>query len=152
MNPGEPLVIIVHGPSSPDLDLKRVGVIRRMLVTGTTVAVLYMVLSLLLPFPGSRAVEKSASDLQLKFGAKVARMGSWREAAFRFEKAVKADASNERAFNNLAVARESLGQFEVALEAYRKAVELAPKDKKIQSNYERFMNLYHDLHGTKNDS
>ena len=87
------------------------------------------------------AVQKSESEVQLEFGVKVARMGSWREAAFRFERAVKADDANARAWNNLGVARESLGELELAREAYEKSLALAPDDRRIRQNYERFMNL-----------
>jgi len=84
------------------------------------------------------AVQKSDSALQLEFGVRVARKGSWNEAAFRFEKAVQADAGNARAWNNLGVARESLGRFDAAREAYEKAVSLAPHDDQIRDNFERF--------------
>jgi len=84
------------------------------------------------------AVEKSEAAAQLDFGVKVALKGSWNEAAFRFEKAVQADAGNARAWNNLGVARESLGRFDAAREAYEKARALAPGDDRIRDNYERF--------------
>src|SRR5262245_30656216 len=87
------------------------------------------------------AVQKSESEVQLEFGVKVARMGSWREAAFRFERAVKADDANARAWNNLGVARESLGEFALAREAYEKSLALAPDDRRIRQNYERFLSL-----------
>ena len=92
-------------------------------------------------FSSVGAVQKSESEIQLEFGVKVARMGSWREAAFRFERAVKADDANARAWNNLGVARESLGEIELAREAYEKSLALAPDDRRIRQNYERFMNL-----------
>lgn len=88
------------------------------------------------------AVQKPEAELQLAFGVKVALKGSWNEAAFRFQKAVAADGDNPRAFNNLAVARESLGQWEAAREAYEKALALAPKDGRIRQNYDRFMSFY----------
>ena len=92
-------------------------------------------------FSSVGAVQKSESEIQLEFGVKVARMGSWREAAFRFERAVKADDANARAWNNLGVARESLGEIELARKAYEKSLALAPDDRRIRQNYERFMNL-----------
>jgi len=92
-------------------------------------------------FTAAGAVQKSESVIQLEFGVKVARMGSWREAAFRFERAVKADDGNARAWNNLGVARESLGDFASAREAYEKSLALAPDDRRIRQNYERFMSL-----------
>lgn len=95
--------------------------------------------------PPVSAVQRSEATVQLEFGVKVAMKGSWNEAAFRFEKAVKADGTNARAFNNLAVARESLGQFVEAREAYEKATALAPRDEKIRQNYDRFMSFYRSL-------
>lgn len=92
-------------------------------------------------FSSASAVQKSESEIQLEFGVKVARMGSWREAAFRFERAVKANDSNARAWNNLGVARESLGEFDAARAAYEKSLALAPDDRRIRQNYERFLNI-----------
>ena len=92
-------------------------------------------------FSSAGAVQKSESEIQLEFGVKVAKMGSWREAAFRFERAVKANDSNARAWNNLGVARESLGEFDAARQAYEKSLALAPDDRRIRQNYERFLNI-----------
>ena len=83
-------------------------------------------------------VQKSVAEQQLDFGVKVALKGSWNEAAFRFQKAVQADDGNPRAWGNLAVARESLGQFDAAREAYEKALALSPGDERIRENYNRF--------------
>jgi Tfp pilus assembly protein PilF len=79
---------------------------------------------------------------QIAFGAKVARDGLWREAAFRFEKAIAADPRNARAHNNLAVALEATGDFSRALEEYKKALELNPTDNYIRRNYARFAEFY----------
>jgi Tfp pilus assembly protein PilF len=95
--------------------------------------------------PPLPAVQKSEAAQQLEFGVKVALKGSWNEAAFRFQKAVSADDDNPRAWNNLAVARESLGQFPQAREAYEKAMALAPRDDRIRQNYDRFMSFYRSL-------
>ncbi len=92
-------------------------------------------------FSAASAVQKSESEIQLEFGVKVARMGLWREAALRFDRAVKADDANARAWNNLGVARESLGEFDSAREAYEKSLALAPDDRRIRQNYERFLNI-----------
>lgn len=94
------------------------------------------------PDRGLLAVQKSEAQKQLQFGAKVARMGSWREAAFRFDRAIRADETNARAYNNLAVALESLGKLDQAREAYEKAIELDPGSKYIRQNMDRFMSYY----------
>lgn len=91
---------------------------------------------------GPRAVEKSEAGKQIEFGVKMALKGAWREAAFRFDKAVKADGDNAMAHNDLAVALENLGRFDEARESYEKAVALDPENEKIRSNYDRFMTFY----------
>lgn len=88
------------------------------------------------------AVEKSESEKQIEFGVKMATKGAWREAEFRFRKAVKADETNAMAHNNLAVALENLGSFEEARESYERALELDPDNEKIRTNYDRFMLFY----------
>ena len=94
------------------------------------------------------AVVKSEASKQLEFGVKMALKGSWREAAFRFEKAVKADSKSAEAYNDLAVAHETLGEYEGAREAYEKALSLDPDHEKIRANYDLFMNFY-NLHSRR---
>lgn len=86
------------------------------------------------------ATEKPSS--QLAFGAEVARKGHWREAAFRFEQALKRDPKNARAHNNLAVSLEATGEYSRALTEYKKALELAPNDNYVRRNYARFAEFY----------
>ncbi len=84
----------------------------------------------------------SGGDTQIAFGADVAREGHWREAAFRFEKVIAADPGNARAHNDLAVALEATGEFARALEQYKKALELDPRNNYIRRNYARFAEFY----------
>jgi Flp pilus assembly protein TadD len=92
---------------------------------------------------GAACSSGSASmSTQIAFGADVARQGLWREAAFRFEKAIAANPKNARAHNNLAVALEATGDFARALEEYKKALELDPQDNYIRRNYARFAEFY----------
>ncbi len=79
---------------------------------------------------------------QLRFGAKVARLGYWQEARFRFEHAVALDPGNARAHNDLAVALEAVGEFGAAFEEYKKAVSLAGSDTSIRQNYTKFAEFY----------
>jgi Flp pilus assembly protein TadD len=79
---------------------------------------------------------------QISFGSAVARKGLWREAAFRFEKAVEKEPNNARAHNNLAVALEASGEFARALAEYKRALELDPNDSYIRRNYARFAEFY----------
>ena len=97
---------------------------------------------LVLPVGNGDAVQKSEAQIQLEFGVMVARKGSWREAAFRFEKAIQADPARAGAYNNYAVALENLGDFSKARSMYEKALELDPHDSRIQANFERFQAFY----------
>jgi Flp pilus assembly protein TadD len=82
--------------------------------------------------------EASPAKEQVRFGIMVAQRGLWSEARFRFERAVALDPQYAAAHNNLAVALEQLGEFEGARKAYGKALELKPKNKNIQQNFELF--------------
>jgi len=79
---------------------------------------------------------------QMKFGVEMARRQLWSEALFRFQQAAKADPSNPRVYNNLAVACEATGQFEKALEYYRKALQMDPDNRDLRGNYSRFVEFY----------
>lgn len=80
---------------------------------------------------------RSEAQQQFDFGVQMAEKGSWREAAFRFERAVRSDPNNPLVHNNLGVALESIGEFERALTAYKRAAELDPKNTKIRENLDR---------------
>lgn len=75
---------------------------------------------------------------QVQFGIEVAGRGLWREAIYRWERAIEIDPSYAEAFNNLGVAYEHEGDLEKARQAYEKAVKLAPSDASIRQNYELF--------------
>lgn len=77
----------------------------------------------------------------MRFGAEAAQRGLWREAAFRWEKVLKSDPENPRLHNNLAVAYESLGQFDRARGEYEEARRLDPGSKEIRNNLESFREL-----------
>lgn len=79
---------------------------------------------------------------QMKYGAYMAKRGFWREALFRFEKAVELQPDDAKVQNNLAVACESVGETARALSAYKRALELAPNDTQIKRNYARFAESY----------
>lgn len=79
---------------------------------------------------------------QLRFGVQMAKEGLWQEALFRFERADRLDPRNPRILNNLAVAQEANGQFDAALETYRRALALAPGSRDLKDNYARFVDFY----------
>jgi Flp pilus assembly protein TadD len=97
-----------------------------------------VLLALLALLPAGAYAGSGDSREQLRFGVDVARKGLWREARFRFERAVLLDPSNAAALNNLAIALEQQGEFAKAREAYDKALALEPTDTYIQQNYDLF--------------
>jgi Flp pilus assembly protein TadD len=78
---------------------------------------------------------------QVEFGISVAQRGLWREAIYRWEKAVELDPTYAAAFNDLAIAYEHEGQLEKARKAYEKALELDPNNSQIRQNYELFKEI-----------
>lgn len=84
----------------------------------------------------------SRAPAQIDFGVKAAKMNLWREALFRFERAVQIDPANAMARNNLAVAYEGIGEFEKARSAYTEALRLDRSNQYIQKNYSRFVEFY----------
>jgi Tfp pilus assembly protein PilF len=91
---------------------------------------------------GARAADaRSDAREQVEFGIKVAQNGLWKEASYRWEKAVQIDPTYAAAWNNLAVAFEQQGNFEKAREAYEKAVELDPKNLLFRQNYDLFKEI-----------
>ncbi len=79
---------------------------------------------------------------QVKFGVEMARKNLWREALFRFESAERLRPSDPEILNNIAVAHEALGHFDLALEAYQKALDRAPSNTDLRHNYSRFTEFY----------
>lgn len=76
---------------------------------------------------------------QENFGVNMARMNLWREAMFRFKRAVEINPGNAMAHNNLAVAYEANGDFENAAKEYREAMRLDKTNQYIQKNYSRYV-------------
>lgn len=78
------------------------------------------------------------TNSQMQFGIQAAQKELWNEAIFRWEKVLEINPESGAAYNNLAVAFEKKGEFDNAEKAYKMAIKLAPKNKYIQSNYEKF--------------
>src|SRR5260370_35135675 len=74
---------------------------------------------------------------QDNFGVQMARMNLWREALFRFERAVEINPSDAMAHNILAVAWEANGDFEKARKEDLEALKLDRTNQYIQKNYSR---------------
>lgn len=84
---------------------------------------------------------RSDAKAQVDFGISVAQRGLWREAIYRWEKAIEIDPTYAAAFNDLAVAYEHEGQLDKARQAYEKAVALEPNNLQIRQNYELFKEI-----------
>ena len=78
---------------------------------------------------------------QVEFGIEVAQRGLWREAIYRWERAVSIDPTYAAAHNNLAIAYEQDGDLDKAREAYERALALEPGDVFITQNYELFREI-----------
>jgi tetratricopeptide (TPR) repeat protein len=91
----------------------------------------------------------NSAAAQLSFGVQMARQGLWSEALFRFREAEKLEPENPRVLSNIGVAYEAVGQYDSALGAYKKALQVAPTDKDIRNNYARFVEFYQGFKGEK---
>jgi len=69
----------------------------------------------------------------------MAKQNLWREALFRFRRAVQINPSDSMAHNNLAVAYEANGDFDNARKEYLEALKLDRSNQYIQKNYSRFV-------------
>jgi Flp pilus assembly protein TadD len=84
---------------------------------------------------------RTEAKAQVEFGINVAQRGLWREAIYRWEKAVELDPTYAAAFNDLAVAYEHEGQLDKARQNYEKALALDPNNTQIKQNYELFKEI-----------
>ena len=78
---------------------------------------------------------------QVTFGIGVAQRGLWREAIYRWEKAIELDPTYSAAYNDLAVAYEHEGQLDKARQSYERALNLEPNNAQIRQNYELFKEI-----------
>lgn len=99
--------------------------------------------ALLLALAGQAVYADARSDAkrQVEFGITVAERGLWKEAAYRWQRAAEIDPTYAAAWNNLAVAHEHEGAFELAREAYDRALALEPNNLMIQQNYDLFREI-----------
>ncbi len=79
---------------------------------------------------------------QLKYGVRAAKDDHWDEAIYRWRKAAQLEPNNLMAHNNLAVAYEQLGEYELALEEYQIAYRLDSQNQNVKNNLDRFRDFY----------
>ena len=102
----------------------------------------YSVLFVLLAAGAASAENpKKRAQAEVQFGIEVAEKGLWREALYRWEKAVELDPQYAAAYNNLAIAYEHEGMFDKARQAYERAAQLDPKSTYVRQNYEFFKEI-----------
>jgi type IV pilus assembly protein PilF len=89
---------------------------------------------------------------QLKYGIRAAREDHWDEAIYRWQKALLLDSNNVMAHNNLAVAYEQLGEYEMAMEEYQVAYRLDSQNEVIKNNLDRFKDFYRKYQRTTNST
>lgn len=113
-----------------------------LFVTKAAVAsTLALTLALALTAPLS-ADRRSEARAQVDFGIELAQRQLWKEAEFRWEKAVELDPTYAAAWNNLAIAYEQQGKFDEAKKAYDKATDLDGKNTLIRQNSDMFLEIY----------
>jgi len=81
----------------------------------------------------------TSHEVQDNFGVRMAKMNLWREAMFRFRRAVEINPADAMAHNNLAVAYEANGDFDNARKEYLEALKLDRSNSFIQKNYSRYV-------------
>jgi Flp pilus assembly protein TadD len=103
----------------------------------------HLVAVLLLTLVATPAWADARNDAkkQVEFGIAVAQRGLWREAIYRWERAVEIDPTYAAALNNLAIAYEHEGDLDKARGAYEKALEVEPGNTLIKQNYELFREI-----------
>jgi type IV pilus assembly protein PilF len=100
-----------------------------------------LVVGAALAAPPAFADGRQDAKSQVDFGVNVALRGLWREAIYRWEKAVELDPTYAAAFNDLAIAYEHEGQLDKARQAYEKAMALDPNNSQIRQNFELFKEI-----------
>jgi Flp pilus assembly protein TadD len=97
--------------------------------------------ALALTAPAAAFAQRGDAKAHVEFGIKVAQNGLWKEAIYRWERAVQIDPEYAEAWNNLGIGYEQDGRFDEARAAYEKALKLDPKNQMIRQNYDLFKEI-----------
>ncbi|MGB7489914.1 MAG: tetratricopeptide repeat protein [Thermoanaerobaculia bacterium] len=93
---------------------------------------------------GSKGVTTGGPSLnsEVDFGVSMAKRGLWAEALFRFQQADMDRPNDPEILNNMAVAYEAVGNFEEALDTYKRALQAGPTNSDLKRNYSAFIAFY----------
>lgn len=112
---------------------------RRLSTVGAAL-VLAATLATGVAFAGDPNAKEASAEM--KWGFKAARRGYWQEALMRFEHANELTPNQPRILNNIAVAQEANGLYEMALLTYQEGLAIDPKNNALRRNYTRFQEFY----------
>jgi Tfp pilus assembly protein PilF len=113
------------------------------------VAACLALLSVSAALPAYAADARTSAKAEAQFGVDVAQRGLWREAIYRWERAIEIDPTYAAALNNLAVAYEHEGQLDKARQTYEKAIAVEPNNAQIKQNYDLFKEINDRAGATK---
>jgi Flp pilus assembly protein TadD len=116
-------------------------IVETTIMARSRLAAAFVVMGLTLAAAPAFADNRGDSKAQVDFGIKAAQRELWKEALYRWKRAVEVDPTYAAAFNNLAIAYEHNGQFDDARVAYEKALELEPNNVLIKQNYDLFREI-----------
>ncbi len=112
---------------------------KQLIEVGATL-VLAAIFSASAAFAGNPDAKEASAEM--KWGFKAARQGYWQEALMRFEHANQLTPNQPRILNNVAVAQEANGLFEMALLTYQEGLSLEPNNNALRRNYTRYQEFY----------
>jgi Flp pilus assembly protein TadD len=136
--------IALNNSALRNITLKRAALgIAAPRIAALRVAVLRTAVLVLAVAMGAPLLADARDDAkkQVEFGITVAARGLWREAIYRWQRAVEIDPTYAEAYNDLAIAYEHEGDLDKARQAYEKALQLAPSNATIKQNYELFKEI-----------
>lgn len=113
---------------------------KKTLIRVGATLVLVTIISAGAVFAGNPDAKEASAEM--KWGFKAARQGYWQEALMRFEHANELTPNQPRILNNVAVAQEANGLFEMALLTYQEGLSLDPKNNALRRNYMRYQEFY----------